>query len=211
MNGFPHDKPLVLVIGDDEAICAYLSALLEDNAVTIEASNGEKGIALAKSRLPDLILLNLMMPGTDGYQVCKTLKANRGTNHIPIVFITAQEDRAFEAAAIKLGAIDCIVKTFDTDIVAAKVKNCLNMLKEAEALNPALQRRQNSKRMTAFAVAAGVMIAVAVGILGTQFLSERPSTPQPAPPQPVASTPAASPAIATPAVPTRAARPAQAR
>ena len=58
-----HDKPLVLVIDDDEAICTYLSALLEDNAVTIEASNGEKGIALAKSHLPDLVLIHRRMLG----------------------------------------------------------------------------------------------------------------------------------------------------
>lgn len=180
MNEIAHEKPLVLVIDDDEAIRAYLSAMIEANAETIEAPNGEKGISLAKSRQPDLILLDLMMPGMDGYQVCKTLKANSGTKHIPIVFITAQEDRAFEAAAIKLGALDYIVKPFDTDIVAAKVKNYLSMLSGGEALQSSLSRHRRSKSVLAIAVTIGVLVAGAAGVLGTLFLNDQEDAPRPA-------------------------------
>ncbi len=136
------DKPLVLVVDNDEDICTYLSVLIHDSADTIKATNGDKGIELAESELPDLILLDLMMPGTDGYQVCKTLKRNPETRHIPIVFITAQTDRGFEAAALKLGAIDYVVKPFDTEIVASKVKNYLSMLHQGEELNTVLRHRR---------------------------------------------------------------------
>ena len=88
------------MIDDNEAIRAYLSALTQDHAETIEAASGEKGISVTKSRVPNLILLDLMMPRTDGYQVCKALKQNTATQHIPVIFITANTDRAFEAAAL---------------------------------------------------------------------------------------------------------------
>ena len=108
----------MLVIDGEEAIRAYLSALTQDHAETIEAASGDKSISVTKSRVPNLILLDLMSAETDGYQVCKALKQNTATQHIPVIFITAKTDRAFEAAALKLGAIDYIIKPFDTDIVA---------------------------------------------------------------------------------------------
>lgn len=153
-----NSKPLVLIVDDDEDIRTYLSVLIHDSAETIEAANGDKGIALAESRLPDLILLDLMMPGTDGYQVCKTLKQNADTRHIPIVFITAQADRTFEAAAMKMGAIDYVVKPFDTDIVSSKVKNYLGMLHQGEQLNTVLRHRRGRHLIwgTVAAVIAGV-------------------------------------------------------
>lgn len=165
MSENSYTKPLVLVIDDDEAIRAYLSALTHEHAETIEAASGDKGIAIAKSRVPDLILLDLMMPGTDGYQVCKALKQNTATKHIPVIFITAQTDRAFEAAALKLGAIDYIVKPFDTDIVAAKVKNHLTSIAQEENISSSIRQRNTGK----YAAAAAVVIALGLGGAAYQF------------------------------------------
>ena len=180
-------KPLVLIVDDDEDIRTYLSVLIHDSAETIEAANGDKGIALAESRLPDLILLDLMMPGTDGYQVCKTLKQNADTRHIPVVFITAQADRAFEKAAIKIGAIDYVVKPFDTDIVTAKVKNYLSMLHQGEQLQGVIRQRRG--RYLAWAALA-VLIAAGLGYVGHGLIDREPA--------PVASAPTVPPAPAAP-------------
>jgi len=169
MSDDPYSKPLVLVIDDDESIRAYLSALTQDHAETIEAASGDKGISVAKSRVPDLILLDLMMPGTDGYQVCKALKQNTATKHIPVIFITAQTDRAFEAAALKLGAIDYIVKPFDTDIVATKIKNHLEIIRRGETINPTFQRRVNTRYL---GIAAAMLVAAALGFATHIYLSE---------------------------------------
>lgn len=172
MSEGTYSKPLVLVIDDDEAIRAYLSALTIDHAETIEAASGDKGFSIAKSRVPDLILLDLMMPGTDGYQVCKSLKQNTATKHIPVIFITAQTDRAFEAAALKLGAIDYIVKPFDTDIVATKIKNHLEVIRRGETINPTFRRRGNMRHL---GIAAAIIIAAGLGFISHFYLTE-PST-----------------------------------
>ena len=201
MSEDTYSKPLVLVIDDDEAIRAYLSALTQDHAETIEAASGDKGISVAKSRVPDLILLDLMMPGTDGYQVCKALKQNTATKHIPVIFITAQTDRAFEAAALKLGAIDYIVKPFDTDIVATKIKNHLEVIQRGETINPTFRRRGNTRYL---GIAAAMLVAAALGFAAQIYLSETDTTTQtvPAPTtqaqQPVQSTPALSPTRTAP-------------
>jgi len=99
----------VLVIDDDEAIRAYLSSPTQDHAETIEAASGDKGISVTKSRVPNLILLDLM---------------------------SAKTDHAFEAAALKLGAIYYIVKPFDTNIVASKLKIILRSSNGARSLTP---------------------------------------------------------------------------
>ena len=169
MSEETYKKPLVLIVDDDEDIRTYLAALISADAETVEAADGDKGISLAKSRQPDLILLDLMMPGTDGYQVCKALKNNSATRHIPIVFITAQADRAFEAAAIKMGAIDYVVKPFDTDIVSAKIRNYLTMLNQGERLPGAI--RGGSRRLV-LPVAAAVLVAGLAVYAGVQLLPE---------------------------------------
>ncbi|MBC8242240.1 MAG: response regulator [Alphaproteobacteria bacterium] len=162
-------KPLVLVVDDDEEIRGYLSAMIQDHADTTEAASGNKGIAIAKSRVPDLILLDLMMPGTDGYQVCKALKQNTATRHIPVIFITAQTDRTFEAAALKLGAIDYIVKPFDTDIVTTKIKNHLEAIRLGETINSTFRRRGNKRYL---GIAAALFVAAAPGFSTHIYLSE---------------------------------------
>ena len=169
MSEETYKKPLVLIVDDDEDIRTYLAALISADAETVEAADGDKGISLAKSRQPDLILLDLMMPGTDGYQVCKALKNNSATRHIPSFFITAQADRAFEAAAIKMGAIDYVVKPFDTDIVSAKIRNYLTMLNQGERLPGAI--RGGSRRLV-LPVAAAVLVAGLAVYAGVQLLPE---------------------------------------
>ena len=170
-----YSKPLVLVIDGDEAIRAYLSALTQDHAETIEAASGDKGISVTKSRVPNLILLDLMMPGTDGYQVCKALKQNTATKHIPVIFITAKTDRAFEAAALKLGAIDYIIKPFDTDIVATKIKNHLEIIPRGETINPTFRRRGNTRYL---GIAAAMLVAAALGFAAQIYLNETDTTTQ---------------------------------
>src|SRR5262245_9162900 len=87
------NKRLVLIVDDTPTNVAVISGVLKDSFRTKVATNGEKALAIATgSEKPDLILLDVMMPGMDGYEVCRKLKDNLGTRDIPIIFLTAKID-----------------------------------------------------------------------------------------------------------------------
>ena len=100
-----------------------LSGILSSNAFEVLlADSGEAALATVASRQPDLILLDLMMPGTDGMEVCRRLKANHNTAAIPVVFLTAASEADIAADAIGLGAVDYITKPFNTAELLARVR-----------------------------------------------------------------------------------------
>jgi CheY-like chemotaxis protein len=90
------------------------------------ATNGEQAIAISKS-LPDLILLDIMMTGMDGLEVCRRLKIDPATTAIPVIFITAKVDETDEALGLELGAVDYISKPLNPAIVRARVKTHLTL------------------------------------------------------------------------------------
>ncbi len=104
-----------------------LAGLLEDEHKIVTASNGEQGIKQAVNEAPDLILLDVTMPGMDGYMVCDELKTNVQTRNIPIIFVTAMDEMEDEARGLELGAIDYITKPFSPQIVKARVRNHLEL------------------------------------------------------------------------------------
>lgn len=113
----------VLIIDDNHNNISVLSTLLSTyNYNVIGALNGEKGITMALNRMPDLILLDIMMPGMDGYQVCSELKNKEETKNIPIIFITALNEIKSVLKAFQYGAADYIVKPFEEAEVIARVK-----------------------------------------------------------------------------------------
>ncbi len=131
-----HDtKPTVLIVDDMAANIAILSDLLKDDYRIKVAKNGEKALEIAKSAdKPDLILLDIEMPGMDGYEVCRELKNGPWTNNIPVIFVTAKTDVKDEEYGLNLGAVDYISKPFHPTIVKIRVKNHLALKLKSDLL-----------------------------------------------------------------------------
>lgn len=130
----------ILIVDDERYNINVLVDILKPDFRTIIAKNGEEALKRTMSPAPpDLILLDIMMPGMDGYEVCRLLKSDPKTRHIPIVFITAMSDTEDETRGLELGAIDYITKPVSPPIVRARVKNHL-------ALKLALEKIESQKQ-----------------------------------------------------------------
>lgn len=120
------NKQTVLVIDDEPLNIKVLSQALSPWYRVKAATSGADGIRVAASDdPPDLILLDIAMPGMDGYEVCDQLKSNHATKQIPVIFITARNSTEDEAAGLERGAVDYITKPFSLPIVMARIRNQL--------------------------------------------------------------------------------------
>jgi putative two-component system response regulator len=125
------EKETVLVIDDAPDSLTMLNGLLKDSYRVKVANNGERGLKIAETLPhPDLILLDIMMPGMDGYEVCRRLKAKRETGQIPVIFLTAKGDVEDEQKGFDAGCVDYITKPVSAPIVRARVRAQL-LLKSA--------------------------------------------------------------------------------
>jgi CheY-like chemotaxis protein len=126
----------VLIVDDTPANISVISAALKDHFRTKIATNGEKALAIMNTDdRPDLVLLDVVMPGVDGYEVCRRLKSNPATCDIPIIFLTAKTEVEDEKTGFELGAVDYIHKPFSASVVLARVTAHLTLqsaLKEAQ-------------------------------------------------------------------------------
>lgn len=121
-------KPTILVVDDTPDNIDLMCAVLEDDYRTKIAVNGERALKIANGdNKPDLILLDIMMPGMSGYEVCQQLKANPATRDIPVIFVTAMSEVADEQMGLNLGAVDYITKPISAPIVLARIKTQLSM------------------------------------------------------------------------------------
>ncbi|MEE4359775.1 MAG: PAS domain S-box protein [Desulfococcaceae bacterium] len=129
----------VLVIDDDPANISLLTKLLSMSAYGVySADNGPEGLKTASEKMPDLILLDVMMPGMDGHEVCRRLKENEKTKNIPVIFITGTGS---ENKGLRLGAVDHIRKPFSTSIIQARVKNHLELKQYRDYLERLVRER----------------------------------------------------------------------
>jgi signal transduction histidine kinase/DNA-binding NarL/FixJ family response regulator len=117
----------ILIIEDQKEMRTFLKTLLDDKYYVYEAHNGEKGIELAKTLIPDLILSDVMMPKMDGLSMLSELKSSFETRHIPVVLISGKADEDGRIDGISRGAIDYIVKPFDAKQLRFKVASVLQM------------------------------------------------------------------------------------
>lgn len=115
----------ILIVDDTEENIDILIEVLEDDYDIRVATDGKRALKIISEELPDLILLDIMMPELDGYQVCTELKNNPETKNIPVVFLTALSQDQDEAKGLSMGAVDYISKPFNPDLVKARVKNHL--------------------------------------------------------------------------------------
>jgi putative two-component system response regulator len=120
------EKATILVVDDAPDNLTLMSNLLNDDYKVKIANSGEKALKIARSDAPPaLILLDIMMPELDGYEVCRQLKRDRKTMHIPVIFLTAKSEMDDELTGLSLGAVDYITKPISPPIVLARVKNYL--------------------------------------------------------------------------------------
>jgi putative two-component system response regulator len=136
MDGFDLiKKASVLVVDDTPDNLTLMSNLLKDEYKVKVANCGEKALKIALSDTPpDLILLDIMMPGMDGYAVCEALKKDHRTMNIPVVFLTAKAEMEDEKRGFELGAVDYIIKPISPPLVMARVKNHLSLKSMADFL-----------------------------------------------------------------------------
>ena len=129
------ERPTILVVDDTPDNLKLMSALLKDAYKVKIANSGEKALSIAASDAPpDLILLDIMMPEMDGYEVCERLKRDRATRDIPIIFLTAMTKTEDEEKGLKLGAVDYITKPISPPVVLARVETHLKLKASADFL-----------------------------------------------------------------------------
>ena len=129
------ERQTILVVDDTPDNIALLSTLLKDRYKVRAANNGERALAIAAGQpRPDLILLDIMMPGMDGYEVCERLKVDPHTADIPVIFLTAKVQVEDEEFGLRLGAVDYITKPISPPIVLARVETHLTLKRARQFL-----------------------------------------------------------------------------
>lgn len=124
-------KARILVVEDERDIAELISFNLQrDSYLVSTALTGEEGLKQAKTVKPDLVLLDLMLPGMSGQDVCRALKSDRSTAGIPIIMLTARDDDIDIVTGLEMGADDYITKPFSPKVLSARIKTVLNRLRK---------------------------------------------------------------------------------
>lgn len=115
-------KKLILIVDDNPENIKVLGNLLKNNGYEVGASSdGNKAFEFIKNEIPDLILLDVMMPGMNGFEVCEELKSNVQTRHIPVIFLTAKTSTEDIVKGFKVGGVDYVSKPFNSEELLARV------------------------------------------------------------------------------------------
>lgn len=146
------DRPEILLIEDNADVVAYLVSCLEPSYRILVGTDGQEGIEIAQDRIPDLIITDVMMPRKDGFEVCRSLKADQRTSHIPIIMLTARADQASKLSGLEEGVDAYLAKPFHRDELLIRIRKLLESRQQLQAY---------------FLAAAGLG-------KGTQFLREAP-------------------------------------
>lgn len=139
MMSLQDSRPTLLLVDDEPGNLQVLRHTLQDQYRLLFAKDGQAALDLVRSDRPDLILLDVMMPGLSGYEVCRHLKRDPWTSAIPVVFVTALADVANEHTGLELGAVDYITKPFNPHIVRARVRTHLSLVRADELLETRLE------------------------------------------------------------------------
>lgn len=142
------EKATVLVVDDTPENIDILVGILGDEYKVKVAIDGPKALAIAGKSAPDIILLDVMMPGMNGYEVCKRLKQEPLTAHIPVIFVTALTDVADETQGFELGAVDYITKPVSAPVVKARVKTHLSLYDQKRLLEQEVKARTRELEVT---------------------------------------------------------------
>ncbi len=143
-------KEKILIVEDEEDIRELVKYNLEREGYTAltAVETGEEALNAVKFSPPDLILLDLMLPGIDGLTVCRKLKNNEKTEHIPIIMLTAKSEEADVVVGLEMGAEDYIVKPFSTKVLLARIRSVLRRHSQEEELSAGDVIRRNNLVIT---------------------------------------------------------------
>lgn len=117
----------ILIVEDNDEVRAYIKSIFTENYTVVEAINGKEGLEKAKEELPEIIISDVMMPVMDGIKLCKEIKKDLRTSHIPVIMLTARTPLIFRVEGLKTGADDYITKPFDPKTLELKVKNFIKL------------------------------------------------------------------------------------
>lgn len=121
------DRAVILIVDDEISNIEIMSAALEDEYEVCFATSGEEALSVAQTVLPDLVLLDVLMPGIDGYEVCKRFKKERMLADIPVIFTTGLNDQEAEVRGLSIGAIDYVTKPIQPVVLRARVANHIEL------------------------------------------------------------------------------------
>ncbi len=138
MSAVDH-RPKLLLVDDEPANLQVLRHALQEDYRLLFARDGHKALELARSELPHLVLLDVMMPALSGLEVCRQLKSFEATQGIPIIFVTALAESGDETAGFDAGAVDYITKPVSPPVVRARVRNHLSLVRAQELRDTRLQ------------------------------------------------------------------------
>ena len=139
MTQAPDQRPRLLLVDDEPTNLQVLRHVLQADYRLLFATDGARALQVAREQLPQLILLDIMMPGMDGYAVCRALKADPATAGIPVIFITALDDSQDETAGFDVGGVDYLTKPVSPPVVRARVRTHLSLVRMDELRETRLQ------------------------------------------------------------------------
>ena len=127
-------KPKLLVVDDQPINIQVMHQIFSADFQVFMATSGAQALALCKDNPPDLVLLDIVMPGMDGFEVCAILRADAATRNIPVIFVTAHTDAAQETRGLEVGAVDFISKPVNPAVVRARVKTHLTLKLQSDVM-----------------------------------------------------------------------------
>ncbi len=126
IRDFSDTRPKIMIVDDEmDALLPLKRSLEAENYMVVEAYDGNEAINKSKTEIPDLILLDLMLPGMDGYEVCSRLKNDMHTENIPIIMLTAKDEIRDKVEGFETGADDYVTKPFNLNELKARIKRML--------------------------------------------------------------------------------------
>jgi signal transduction histidine kinase/CheY-like chemotaxis protein/AraC-like DNA-binding protein len=128
----PQEKNVILIVEDEPDVREFIRSPLEPTYNVVEAQDGNEGIVKAKSIIPDLIITNIIMPNADGYELCRVLKKDIETTHIPIIILTAKASEESIIMGLEIGADDYITKPFNTTMLLSRIKNLIDLRRQLQ-------------------------------------------------------------------------------
>ena len=141
--------PTVLIVEDNEDMRHYVGSILTQEYRLLEAANGQQGLQLAQQKIPDLIISDIMMPEMDGIELCRSLKNDEHTSHIPIILLTAKGSEAAQVEGLQTGADAYVMKPFSQAVLKARLTNLLESRQRLHAhfqKEPSLQLQEISRQ-----------------------------------------------------------------
>ncbi len=130
----PERKPRLLLVDDQPLNIRVMHGIFTQECDLFMATNGAQALKICAEQSPDLILLDIVMPDMDGFEVCRRLKAEEQTKHIPVIFITGHTEAEEETKGLELGAVDFISKPFNPDVLRARVRTHLTLKFQSDIL-----------------------------------------------------------------------------